>query len=71
MTERTIERLHKKEAKDLSEFEPLNVRLEVKSIGIEVLIHTLDPCDAMILSGEVAKALRYIMKTEPKALVLP
>jgi len=57
--------------KDLTEFEPFNIKIEVRSIGIEVLIHTLDPCDAMILSGEVVKALRYIMKTEPKALILP
>lgn len=60
------------QAQDLSDgTEPINIKIEVKSIGIEIDIRTTDPCDAMILSGRVVETLRYVMKTEPKSLVLP
>jgi len=55
---------------DLTELEPVSIKITVKSRGIDVLIHTLDPCDALEISGVVARHLR-IMGTEPKSLVLP
>jgi hypothetical protein len=49
---------------------PCTIKIEVKSRGIEVLIHTLDECDALEISGAVIRHLR-IMGTEPKGVVLP
>lgn len=57
-------------AKDLTEIEPVSIKISVKSRGIDVLVHTLDPCDALEISGVVARHLR-VMGTEPKSLVLP
>jgi len=62
--------LASKKEKDLSEVEPVSIKITVKSRGIDVLIHTLDPCDALEISGVVARHLR-VMGTEPKSLVLP
>lgn len=56
--------------KDLSEVEPLSIKISVKSRGIEVLVLALDGCDALEVSGAVIRHLR-IMGTEPKGLVLP
>jgi hypothetical protein len=49
---------------------PYSIKIEVKSRGIEVLIHSLDECDALEISGAVIRRLR-IMGTEPKGVILP
>jgi hypothetical protein len=77
MCEHAIEQKHKKEAKkqiesipDLLHEIPYSIKIEVKSRGIEVLIHTVDECDALEISGAVIRHLR-MMGTEPKGVVLP
>jgi hypothetical protein len=70
MTERTIERLHKKEAKDISEFEPFSIKVTVESIGVEVIINTKDPLDCVVMAGRIIDALQKLGK-EPKVVILP
>jgi len=55
---------------DLLEEIPYSIKVEVKSRGIEVLIHALDECDALEISGAIVRHLR-MMGTEPKGVVLP
>ena len=56
--------------KDVTELDHFDIKITVEGRTIEILIHTLDGCDALEISGAVIRHLR-IMGTEPKGVVLP
>ena len=59
-----------KKAKDLTEWEPFSIKIEVKAIGLEILIHAKDPLDCVTLAGAVIAELRRLDKT-PEVVILP
>jgi len=69
MCERGMEQQRQK-VKDLSEFEPFSIKIEVKGIDLEVIVNASDPCDCVVLAGAITAHLRKIGK-EPKVVILP
>ena len=60
----------KKEGKDVTEIDHFDIKIEVKGIGLEVLIQTADPLDCVTMAGAIISHLRQWGK-EPTVVILP
>jgi len=56
---------------DLTEWEPFSIKIEVKAIGLEILIHAKDPLDCVTLAGAVIAELRRLNKEPMSIVILP
>lgn len=65
-----METEHKNEAKDIIELAQFNIKVSVESIGIEILVTTIDPLDCIVLAGRIIDVLRQEKNLEPKVLIL-
>jgi len=64
------ERKEHAEAKDHTDLSHFDIKVEVPSIGLEIIINATDPLDAVTLAGYVIKKLQDMDK-EPKVVILP
>jgi hypothetical protein len=60
----------KKQEKDITDLTHFDIKIEVKGIGLEVLIQTADPLDCVQMAGMIISHLRQWGK-EPTVVILP